>query len=57
VHMIRSISEVLQINQDDKLADYESFATTQWLANKMNMTPYRLDKIFYVYGVYRKAFQ
>ncbi len=57
VHLIRSMAEVLQINQDDKLADYESFATTQWLANKMNMTPYRLDKILYVYGVYRKAFQ
>ncbi|HQB28608.1 MAG TPA: HIT family protein [Paludibacter sp.] len=57
VHMIRSMSEVLQFNKDDKLPDYESFATTQWLASKLGMTPYRLDKILYVFGVYRKAFQ
>jgi len=57
VHLIRSMSEVLQVNEDDKLPDFESFATTQWVANKMKMTPYRLDKILYVYGVYRKAFQ
>ena len=34
VNMIRSMSEVLKINKDDKLPDYESFATTQSLQIK-----------------------
>ena len=54
VHMIRSMSEFLDVYSCKNLTDFESFVVTQWLANKINMTPFRLDKILYVYGVYHK---
>lgn len=52
IHMIRSMSEVLNIYSCSELSDFESFVVTQWLANKIKMTPFKLDKILYVYGVY-----
>lgn len=52
IHMIRSMSEVLNIYSCSKLSDFESFAVTQWIASKIKMTPFKLDKILYVYGVY-----
>jgi diadenosine tetraphosphate (Ap4A) HIT family hydrolase len=52
VHMIKNMSEVLNVHNYSKLTDFESFIVTQWLADKINMTPFRMDKIIYVYGVY-----
>lgn len=54
VHLIRSMSEILNVNNYYKLTDSESFIVTQWVAEKIRMTPFRLDKILYVYGVYCK---
>jgi hypothetical protein len=55
IHMIRSMSEVLNVYSCSKLTDSESFVVTQWLANKITMTPFKLDKIQYVYGMYNKV--
>jgi thermostable 8-oxoguanine DNA glycosylase len=52
IHMIRSMSDVLNVYSCGKLTDFESFVVTQWLADKIKMTPFKLDKILYVYGVY-----
>ena len=52
IHMIRSMSEVMNVSNCSKLSDFESFFVTQWLADKIKMTPFKLDKILYVYGVY-----
>lgn len=52
IHMIRSMSEILNVKDCSKLTDFESFVVTQWLANRIKMTPFKLDKILYVYGVY-----
>lgn len=52
IHMIRSMSEVLNVNNCSELTDFESFVVAQWLADKIKITPFKLDKILYVYGVY-----
>jgi len=52
VHLIRSMSEVINRNTCHELSDFESFIVTQWLADNIKMTPFKLDKILYVYGVY-----
>jgi hypothetical protein len=53
IHLIRSMSETLNVNNCSKLSDFESFIVAQWLADKIKMTPFKLDKILYVYGVYQ----
>lgn len=54
VHLIRSMSEILNANSSKDLTDFELFVATLWVADKIKMTPYRLDKIQYVYDVYHK---
>jgi len=52
VHMIRSMSEVLKTSNCKELNSFESFLVAQWLSEKVEMTPFRMDKILYVFGKY-----
>jgi len=54
IHLIRSMSEVLEVYRCSNLSDFESFVVSQWLADKIKITPFKLDKILYVCGVYNK---
>jgi hypothetical protein len=55
VHLIRTMSEVLNANSCKDLTDFELFVTTLWVADKIKMTPYRLDKIQYIYDMYHSS--
>lgn len=52
IHMIRSMSEILKTNNCKELDSFDSFLVAQWLSEKVEMTPFRLDKILYVFGKY-----
>ncbi len=51
VHLMRSMGNFLHNFKDEKLDDFESFVTAQWFADKIGMTPYRFDKILFVWGI------
>lgn len=53
IHMIRIMNDFLQEKNSIILNDYETFVSTLWLADKIQMSSFRLDKILYVDGIYR----
>jgi len=52
VHLIRYMSHLLSKQNHNRLTDYESFVVTQWLADQIKITPFKMDKILYVYSLY-----
>jgi len=51
VQMIRAIRNIIG-EEDVKFNNFELFVGTQWIAEKIDMTPFKLDKILYIYGKY-----